>query len=53
MSASMMESPVEEPLELTCKALDRLVVALIIETCAGKIADQDGNLDKSYLGAII
>jgi hypothetical protein len=47
MSASMMESPDEEPLELTCKALDRLVVALIIETCAGQFSGQGKNLEQS------
>jgi large subunit ribosomal protein L21 len=49
----MRESPVEEPLELTCKALDRLVVAPIIESCAGYIADQGHDLEESSFQAII
>jgi hypothetical protein len=53
MSASMRESPVEEPLELTCKAYDRLVVGPIIESCKGQKADQGQDLDESGNQAII
>jgi hypothetical protein len=53
MSASMMESPVEEPVDWTCKAVDLLVIAAIIETCTAQNADAVANLLKVSVKAII
>ena len=48
-----MESPVEEPLELTCKAVDRLVVAQIIESRTTHNAASHSVLAEIHFKAII